>query len=109
MPNRCELSGDEPQLTFLQEEFQPGVYVRVEVTDTGVGMSPEIAERAFDPFFSTKFLGRGLGLSEVLGIMRAHNGAVRLATAPGAGTSVELFFPAREPLEGASGDGEQRA
>ncbi len=107
--DRCELSGNEPQLMFPQEKFQPGAFVRVEVADTGAGMSPEVAERAFDPFFSTKFLGRGLGLSEVLGIMRAHNGAVRLATAPSAGTSVELFFPAREPLESAGGNPKRRA
>ena len=94
--DRCELSGKEPQLTLPDENFQPGAYVRVEVADRGPGMPPEIVERAFDPFFSTKFLGRGLGLSEVLGIMRAHRGAVRLTSTLVAGTSVQLFFPARE-------------
>ena len=94
--DRCELSGKEPQLTLPDENFQPGAYVRVEVADRGPGMPPEIVERAFDPFFSTKFLGRGLGLSEVLGIMRAHKGAVRLTSTLVAGTSVQLFFPARE-------------
>ena len=107
--DRCELSGEEPQLTFLQKDIQPGVYVRVQVTDTGAGMPPEIAERAFEPFFSTRFLGRGLGLSEVLGVMRALNGAVRLATEPGVGTSVELFFPVREPIESATGQSWQTA
>src|SRR5262245_61995655 len=80
--DRCELSGSEPLLTSTDESVRPGTYVQVEVKDYGVGMAPEIAERAFDPFFSTKFLGRGLGLSEVLGIMRAHHGGVRLATTP---------------------------
>jgi signal transduction histidine kinase len=93
---RCELSGNDPHLSLPDEDLKPGTYVHVEVTDCGIGMSPETAERAFDPFFSTKFLGRGLGLSEVLGIMRAHHGAVRLATAPVKGTSVQLLFPARE-------------
>jgi two-component system, cell cycle sensor histidine kinase and response regulator CckA len=92
----CELSGSEPHLTVSDHGFRPGPYVCVEVQDSGPGMPPEIAERAFDPFFSTKFVGRGLGLSEVLGIMRAHHGAVRLTTTPLTGTSVQLFFPARE-------------
>jgi signal transduction histidine kinase len=89
---RCELQGDEARTALADEDLQPGPYVRLEVKDSGPGMPPEVAERAFDPFFSTKFLGRGLGLSEVLGIMRAHGGAVRLESAPG-GTSVQLYFP----------------
>jgi signal transduction histidine kinase len=91
-----ELSGTEPHLTLPDENIRPGGYVCLELTDHGSGMPPEIAERAFDPFFTTKFLGRGLGLSEVLGIMRAHNGAVRLSTAPIKGTTIQLFFPVRE-------------
>jgi signal transduction histidine kinase/sensor domain CHASE-containing protein len=99
----CHLSTDDVQL-MVEQDLQPGAHVRVRIKDTGAGMPPEIAERAFDPFFSTKFLGRGLGLSEVLGIMRAHGGAVRLATAPAVGTTVDLFFPARKPVEGAGGN-----
>ncbi|MBZ5620939.1 MAG: PAS domain-containing protein [Acidobacteriia bacterium] len=94
----CELSGNELETIAPDEKLDPGVYVRIEVKDAGPGMPAEIAERAFDPFFSTKFVGRGLGLSEVLGIMRAHTGAVRLETAPNSGTSVKLFFPVREYL-----------
>ena len=92
----CTLTGSEPHLTLADDSFRPGPYVRIEVKDHGAGMPADIAERAFDPFFSTKFLGRGLGLAEVLGIMRAHKGAVRLTTAPGMGTSIQLFFPAYE-------------
>jgi PAS domain S-box-containing protein len=88
-----EATGEDADPTPLGENFVPGKYVRIEVRDTGSGMPAEIAERAFDPFFSTKFLGRGLGLSEVLGIMRAHKGSVRLRTGPDTGTSVSLFFP----------------
>jgi signal transduction histidine kinase len=59
----------------------------------GPGMPADVVAKAFDPFFTTKFLGRGLGLSAVLGIMRAHNGAVRLETVPDSGTTVHLYFP----------------
>jgi PAS domain S-box-containing protein len=92
-----QLSGNEHELAPLDIRLDPGLYVCVRVCDGGAGMPREIAEKAFDPFFSTKFLGRGLGLSEVLGIMRAHGGAVRLETAPDSGTTVELFFPAAKP------------
>lgn len=91
-----DVSGREPQLTVPDEGLGPGPLVSVAVADQGEGMFPEVAERAFDPFFSTKFLGRGLGLSEVLGIMRGHHGAVRLMTEPGKGTMVQLLFPACE-------------
>lgn len=70
-----------------------GRYIHIEVKDTGPGMSADVAAKAFDPFFSTKCLGRGLGLSAVLGIMRAHNGAVRLDTVQDLGTTVHLFLP----------------
>jgi two-component system cell cycle sensor histidine kinase/response regulator CckA len=71
--------------------------LRIEVGDNGAGMPPEIAANAFDPFFTTKFLGRGMGLAEVLGIMRSHNGGVRMESAPRAGTRVELLFRMSEP------------
>jgi signal transduction histidine kinase len=93
----CKLSANEPGIAPQEEKFRPGTYVRIKVADTGPGMPAEIAERAFDPFFSTKFQGRGLGLSVVLGVMRGHEGAVRLQTARNSGTSVELLFPAATP------------
>jgi two-component system, cell cycle sensor histidine kinase and response regulator CckA len=71
----------------------PGRYVRLTVSDTGPGIPPEVKARMFDPFFTTKFAGRGLGLSAVLGIMRAHGGAIRVATTPGRGTAVEVLWP----------------
>ena len=82
---------------LTDEDFPAGGYVRVDVKDNGPGMSPNVVAKAFDPFFTTKFLGRGLGLSAVLGIMRAHNGAVLLETAPDLGTTVHLFFPVDSP------------
>jgi signal transduction histidine kinase/sensor domain CHASE-containing protein len=79
---------------IADEDLPAGRYVHIQVKDMGPGMTADVVAKAFDPFFTTKFLGRGLGLSAVLGIMRAHNGAVRLETAPNSGTTVHLFFPA---------------
>ncbi len=71
----------------------PGEYVVVRVADAGCGMTAEVKAKAFDPFFSTKFAGRGLGLAAVLGIVKGHHGGVRLSSVPDRGTTVELFFP----------------
>jgi PAS domain S-box-containing protein len=71
-----------------------GPLVFLEIADTGTGMTPDTLSRIFDPFFSTKFTGRGLGLAAVMGIVRSHDGLIRVRTAPGEGTAFRVLFPA---------------
>ncbi|HVN79869.1 MAG TPA: response regulator [Terriglobia bacterium] len=78
----------------LGNDLPSGVYVYLEVSDTGCGMDAETQKRIFEPFFTTKFLGRGLGLSAVQGIVRTHKGALRLYSEPSKGTTLRVLFPA---------------
>ncbi len=81
-----ELSTDGP--------LPEGQVVYLEVTDTGCGMKPETMAKIFDPFFSTKLTGRGLGLSAVQGIVRGHQGVIRVESEPGQGSTFIIFLPA---------------
>jgi len=76
-------------------DLKPGDYVVVAVSDTGAGMTPDVAAKAFDPFYTTKPAGKGtgLGLSQVHGFVRQSGGHVRISSAPGAGTTLELYLP----------------
>jgi two-component system cell cycle sensor histidine kinase/response regulator CckA len=82
------------QVTF-GNDVEPGRYVFIDVVDNGVGMNEHTLARMFDPFFSTKDQGRGLGMAAVRGIVRSHRAALRVTTALGQGTRFRVWFPLR--------------
>ncbi|MBV9554279.1 MAG: response regulator, partial [Alphaproteobacteria bacterium] len=87
----------DPAYCARESDVSPGPYVGIFVSDTGIGMSEEVVAKAFEPFFTTKDVqGTGLGLSQVYGFVRQSGGHVKIHSAPGAGTSVKLYFPRHE-------------
>jgi two-component system, cell cycle sensor histidine kinase and response regulator CckA len=94
------LVGDEePYARFTGTGPTAGRYVVLGVRDDGLGMSEATLSRAFEPFYSTKPAGHGLGLSYVLGVARAHRGGIQVRSRPGAGSEFKLAFPAPEGLD----------
>ena len=98
MPDGGTLTFRTSNVTLGEEDhatLTPGRYVQLTVKDTGIGMSREVAARAFEPFFTTREedAGTGLGLSTVYSIMRQVGGDVSLQSSPGAGTVFRLLFP----------------
>jgi signal transduction histidine kinase/ActR/RegA family two-component response regulator len=81
-------------------DLQPGDYVEIEVTDSGVGISHDLLGRVFEPFFTTKPTGQGtgLGLSQVYGFVKQSGGLVRIESTPGEGTSARIYLPAHDPI-----------
>ena len=71
----------------------PGSYASLEVKDTGAGMTPAVMARIFEPFYTTKFTGRGLGLAAVIGIIRCHGGGLQVESEPGQGSSFKIYLP----------------
>ena len=102
------VNADEDYLshTYIDDVLPAGQYVALSVTDDGAGMDEETQQRAFEPFFSTKFTGRGLGLAAVLGIARGHSGAIDVASAPGEGTTVTVLLPVMESPATETGAGQ---
>ena len=84
--------------SFLQsgreDSLPDGRYVFFEVQDSGCGMDAETRSRIFEPFYTTKFTGRGLGLAAVMGIVNGHNGAIQIDSEPGNGSTFKVLFPA---------------
>jgi CheY-like chemotaxis protein len=78
---------------WLDEELPEGLYAWMEVSDNGQGMAPETQNHMFDPFYTTKARGHGLGLSATLGIVRGHRGAIRVYSEPGRGTTIKVLLP----------------
>ena len=81
---------------FPGQAIAPGDFLTLEVIDTGIGMSPEVQARIFEPFYTTKFTGRGLGLSAMQGIIRGHKGGIRVRSEVGKGSTFTVIFPAGE-------------
>lgn len=80
------------QMTF-GDQIEPGAYVFIDVVDNGIGMSEHTLARMFDPFYSTKDQGRGLGMAAVRGIVRSHRAALRVTSKEGQGTRFRVWFP----------------
>ncbi len=108
MPDGGKITLQTTTMTAEQASRIPGIaavpHVRLSVTDTGTGMTPEIAKKALDPFFTTKEAGKGtgLGLATSYGLIKQADGELVIRTEPGAGTTVDLFLPA---LHGSPHDG----
>ncbi len=98
------IEAPEMETTFSGQPVEPGDYVTLRISDTGCGMEPGVLARIFDPFFSTKSSGRGLGLSAMLGILRGHGAAIEIHSEAGRGSDFQVHFPAsRADLPAAAG------
>ena len=103
--NRVLSAGELAEMDF-GDGLMPGRYVVLSVKDTGCGMDDVTRRRIFEPFYTTKFTGRGLGLAAVIGIVRGHGGGIRIESSLGEGSVISVAFPAtdseisqEEPIE----------
>ncbi|MFQ5519327.1 MAG: PAS domain S-box protein, partial [Mariprofundus sp.] len=82
------------QTTYINESLPGGQYIFMEISDDGCGMDADTQKKLYDPFFTTKFAGRGLGMSAILGIVRGHQGAIKIYSEVDKGTTFKVLFPA---------------
>ena len=88
---------------YLNMQILPGDYIQISITDNGTGMSPEVVERIFEPYFTTKKVkeGTGLGLSVTMGIIQSHQGLIEVESTPDVGTTFTIYLPElkKEPVK----------
>jgi PAS domain S-box-containing protein len=90
----------DEQYVAMNTQAKTGRYVLISVTDSGIGMPPEILDKIFEPFFTTKELhqGTGLGLSTVMAIVKSHDGIINVYSEPGNGSTFKVYLPAMDRL-----------
>ncbi len=84
---------------WIARDGSPGAMARIAIADDGAGMDEATRERIFDPFFSTKFLGRGMSMAAAQGIVRGHDGSISVVSAPGRGATVRIDLPLMDATE----------
>jgi CheY-like chemotaxis protein len=89
------------EMAYAAAEIEPGSYLCLRVSDTGCGMSPEMLKKIFDPYFTTKEVGKGtgLGLAVVHGIVKSYGGGIIVSSEPGKGSAFDIYFPRVEAYE----------
>ncbi|MGD8451559.1 MAG: PAS domain S-box protein [Phycisphaerae bacterium] len=103
-----ELTDGDILRKYSGQGLTAGKYVTIHVDDTGCGMTPETVKRIFEPFYSAKGTGRGLGLSAMHGVVRAHHGGVRVESEPGKGTRFTIALPIQQAPSGVAGAAGER-
>ncbi|MHC4916131.1 MAG: hybrid sensor histidine kinase/response regulator, partial [Planctomycetota bacterium] len=99
----------EEEILALPYQMDPGPYVRVSISDTGVGMDARTRKHIFEPFFTTKQVGKGtgMGLAAVYGTVKSHRGAIEVESAPGKGSTFSVLLPVGEPDESGGDAGDE--
>jgi CheY-like chemotaxis protein len=89
----------DDSISQIYPELSPGRYVSLEIEDSGKGMDEKTRQRLFDPFYTTKFQGRGLGMAAVFGIIRNHGGWIKVDSELGRGTQITVFLPVADDIQ----------